>query len=102
MECHAQQKHLTRRTNFGIGSANRAEVSRWAHAVGAQPLPGLAVRHGIRGTKLAEVTRPALEVGFHQARGIACVTSGAQEAVGSVGEASDGVVRPVVAVISLE
>lgn len=95
-------RSLTRGTNFRIRSARRAEVSRWTHAVGAEPLPRLTVRHGVRGPKLAEIPRAAVEVGGHQTRGIACVARRTQGAVSTVGKPGDGVVRPEVAIVSLD
>lgn len=77
-------------------------MARRAHSVGTQPLPRLAVRHGLIRAKLAEVALGALDVWFRQTGGVASIASGAKEAVCAIGVTGDRVVRPVIAVVSLE
>lgn len=95
-------KQLTRWTHVRIGSARLAEVACRTHPVGAKSLPGFTVRHGIRRAELAEVALRAQDVGSRQARGVAGIAGRTEGAVRAVGLSSDGVVRPVVAVVSLE
>lgn len=77
-------------------------MARRAHSIGAQPLPGLAVRLGVISSKLAEVTLAALYVWFRQAGGVAGIASRAQEAERAIGGTGDGIIRPVFPVVSLQ
>lgn len=95
------RKQLTGWTHFRIGSARWAAVAFWAHPVGAESLPGLAVRHGIRRAELAEVSLRAQDVRCRQARIVAGRAGRTEGAVRAVGLSRDGVIRPMVTVVSL-